>query len=508
MNIFSHANLGTTEEKGDDAKRTIIAGTDIVGDILKTTLGPKGMLKMLKGQSVNVTNDGAFILKNLMIDSPSARILIDSSTGQDWEEGDGTTSVAILASLLVKEASKLEIHPTKILKGYRMAQAKCEETLGKISFKPSKEDLAKLVRTTLCSKVLKYDLEKFCDICVNAVENLEGRSDLNLIQIIKCSGKLEDSYLDDGFLLKKDIRIEEVNDPKILIANTSMDQDKIKIFGAKINVSSVSELEEMEKMEKDKVREKVERISQNGINMFINRQLIYDHPLQLLRIKGIQAIEHADFDGVERLSNVLGGKILSTFDSIDESSYGTCKNVKNVYVGNERVIKFSGVRGGASTIVLCGSSREMLDEAERSVHDALCVLSKIKEDPRVVYGGGSSEMAMAVALNNYAMEVPGVESEAILAFSNALQQIPKILADNGGYNGEEIKANLRAEHNSEKASYGVNVRSGGVGCMKEAGVIDSFRIKHRVIRAASEAAQMIVKCDAIVKCRPRERTRE
>ncbi|ADM12178.1 T complex protein 1 subunit beta [Encephalitozoon intestinalis ATCC 50506] len=508
MNIFSHANLGTTEEKGDDAKRTILAGTDIVGDILKTTLGPKGMLKMLKGQSVHVTNDGAFILKNLMIDSPSARILINSSTGQDWEEGDGTTSVAILASLLVKEASKLEMHPTKILKGYRMAQARCSEVLKRISFNPSKEDLVKLARTTLCSKVLKYDLEKFCNICVNAIENLGGRNDLNLVQVIKCSGKLEDSYLDDGFLLKKDVRIEEVNDPKILIANTSMDQDKIKIFGAKINVSSVGELEEMEKVEKGKIQEKVERISQNGINMFINRQLIYDYPLQLLKIKGIQAIEHADFDGVERLSNVLGGKILSTFDSMDETCYGTCKNVKNVYIGNERAIKFSGVKSGASTIVLCGSSKEMLDEAERSVHDALCVLSKIKQDPRVVYGGGSSEMAMAVDLNTYAMEVPGIESEAILAFSNALQQIPKILADNGGYDGEGIRASLRAEHNSGKTSYGVNVRSGSVGCMKESGVVDSFRIKHRVVTAASEAAQMIIKCDAIVKCKPRERTRE
>ncbi|CAD27020.1 T COMPLEX PROTEIN 1 BETA SUBUNIT [Encephalitozoon cuniculi GB-M1] len=508
MNIFSHANLGTTEERGDDAKRTILAGTDIVGDILKTTLGPKGMLKMLKGQHVNVTNDGAFILNNLMIDSPSARILIGSSTGQDWEEGDGTTSVAILASLLVKEAGKLEMHPTKILRGYRMAQAKCEEILSSISFEATKEDLLKLVRTTLCSKVLRYDLERFCEICVNAVEKLEGRNDLNLIQIIKCSGKLEDSYLDDGFLLKKDIRIDDVVNPRVLIANTSMDQDKIKVFGAKINVNSVGELEEMEKAEKIKIKGKVERISQNGVNVFVNRQLVYDYPLQLLRMKGIQAIEHADFDGVERLNNVLGGKILSTFDNMDESCYGTCESIRNVHVGNERMIKFSGVRSGASTIVLCGSSKEMLDEAERSVHDALCVLAKIKEDPRVIYGGGSSEMAMAVGLNKYAMEVPGAESDAILAFSSALQQIPKILADNGGYNGESIKASLRAEHNSGRTSYGVNVRNGSIGCMKEAGVVDSLRIKHRVVTAASETAQMIIKCDAIVKCKPRERTRE
>lgn len=508
MNVFSHINLGTTEEKGDDARKTIIAGTNMIGDILKTTLGPKGMLKMLKGQTLNVTNDGAFILKNLVIDSSSARILINSSIGQDWEEGDGTTSVAVLASLLINEADKLGIHPIKILKGYRMAQARCEEILESINFKPTREDLVKLVRTTLCSKVLKYDLEKFSNICVSAIEKLEGRNDLNLIQIIKCSGNLEDSYLDEGFILKKDVEMKEINKPKILVANTAMDHDKIKIFGAKVSVSSVSELAEMETVEKVRIREKVERIAQNNIDIFVNRQLVYDYPLQLLKMRGIQTIEHADFDGVERLNNVLGGKILSTFDSMDDSCYGTCEKVRNIQVGNERMIKFSGIRNGASTIVLCGSSKEMLDEAERSIHDALCVLVKIKEDPRVVYGGGCSEMSMAVGLNSYAMEVPGVESEAILAFSNALQQIPKILAENGGYDGEAIKAALRAEHNGGKLGHGVDTKEGKVRCMMELGVIDSLRVKKRVLMAASEVSQMIIKCDAVVKCKPRERTRE
>lgn len=508
MNVFSHINLGTTEEKGDDARRTILAGTDMIGDILRTTLGPRGMLKMLKGQSTNVTNDGAFILKNLMIDSSSARVLVNSSIGQDWEEGDGTTSVAVLASLLISEASKLRIHPTKILKGYRASQDKCIEVLERISFAPSREDLIKLARTTLCSKVLKYDLEKFCNICVNAVERLEGRRDMNLIQIIKCSGKLSDSYLDSGFILKKDIEVSEVSNPRILIANTGMDHDKIKVFGAKVNVSSVGELAEMERVEKEKMRKKVECISRGNIDIFINRQLIYDYPLQLLKMKRIQAIEHADFDGVERLSHVVGGKILSTFGSVDESWYGTCGSVRNIKIGNERMIKFDGIRGGASTIVLCGSSKEMLDEAERSVHDALCVLMRIREDPRVIYGGGSSEMSMAVELNRCAMEMPGMESEAMLAFSNALQQIPKILADNGGHDGEKIKACLRAEHNEGKTSRGVDTSSGQTNCMKELGVVDSLRIKKRVITAASEAAQMIIKCDAVVKCKPRERTRE
>jgi T-complex protein 1 subunit beta len=509
MNVFSHTNFGTTEERGEDARKTILAGTDLIGEILRSTLGPKGMLKMLRGESeMSVTNDGAFVLKNLLVDSAAARILVDSSIGQDWEEGDGTTSVAVLASLLIREASKLRIHPTKTIKGFRMAQGKCEEILENIWFKPSRNDLIKLARTTLCSKVLKYDLEKFCEMCVSAVERLESRSDLGLIQIIKCTGKLEASYLDDGFILKKDIEVREMRNPRILVANTAMDQDKIKVFGAKLNVGSVSELAEMERVEKLRMQEKVEKISRNNVDCFINRQLIYDYPMQLLRMRNVQPIEHADFAGVERLGNILGGRILSTFDSVDESCYGTCESIRNIVVGNERMIKFSGVKKGASTIVLFGSSKEMLDEAERSIHDALCVLTRIKEDPRVLYGGGSSEMCLAVALSKYALSVPGAESEAILAFSNALQEIPKILADNGGHNGDLVKSSLRADHGAGRSSYGVDTGEGRSRCMKELGVIDSLRIKRRVVVAASEAAQMIVKCDAVVKCKPRERTRE
>ncbi|EQB60712.1 t-complex protein 1 subunit beta [Vairimorpha apis BRL 01] len=170
MNIFSHQNLGTTEEKGMDAQRTILSGTNLICDILKSTLGPKGMLKIMQGngKNLNITNDGAFILKNLQIDSASAKILINSSVGQDWEEGDGTTSVSILSSLIIKELSNLKIHPIKIIKGLRMAQEKCEKILEKIAEKPSEDDINALVNTTLCSKVLKYDLEKFTDICVKA----------------------------------------------------------------------------------------------------------------------------------------------------------------------------------------------------------------------------------------------------------------------------------------------------------------------------------------------------
>ncbi|EOB12444.1 T-complex protein 1 subunit beta [Nosema bombycis CQ1] len=520
MNIFNHQNVGTTEEKGEDARRTILAGTNLIGDILKSTLGPKGMLKILKGDSNNlsVTNDGASILKDLQIDSASARILINASVGQDFEEGDGTTTVGVLTSSIIRETSKLKIHPSKIIKGLRMAQEKAEEILESVAVEASEMDLSFLIKTCLCSKVLRYELALFSEICIKAMENLK---DLKMIQIIKCPGRLEDSYLDSGFILDKDIEIKEMDNPKVLIANTSLDQDKIKVFGAKISVNTVEDLAQMEQIEHEKMKAKIENICSRTFDCFINRQLIYDYPMQLLKLKNVQPIEHADFDGVERLSTVLGGKIISTFDEIEEDKQddsvdtddlvlGNCDKIYNVYIGNKRMIKFDGVKKGASTIVLFGSSKEMLDEAERSIHDALCVLLKIKEGDNkknIVYGGGSSEMAIGVGLAKYALEIPGVESEAILAVADAYQEIPMVLAENGGYNGTEIRASLRNKHNKGEFTYGVDVQKGEIACMKTKNVIDSYRIKKRVIKASSEVAQMIVKCDGVVKCKPRERTR-
>jgi T-complex protein 1 subunit beta len=204
----------------------------------------------------------------------------------------------------------------------------------------------------------------------------------------------------------------------------------------------------------------------------------------------------------------LGGKIMSTFDDLNEECFGKCEEVKNIYIGNERMVKFSGLGKGACTIVLRGSSKVVLEEAERSIHDSLCVLSRIKEDLKIVYGGGCTDMEMAIALQGYSMDVVGKESEAILGFSNVLQQIPRILASNGGFDGEAIKSKLRAMHNEGRETYGVDLDAGDVCCMKEKGIIESLRIKKRIIQAACEAAQMIIKCDGIVKCKPRERTRE
>ncbi|ELA42379.1 uncharacterized protein VICG_00478 [Vittaforma corneae ATCC 50505] len=342
MDLYSHQNAGNVEERKDDALRTIRSGINLVGDILKTTLGPKGSLKVIHGKETSVTNDGAFILKNLMIDSASAKIIINSSINQDWEEGDGTTSIAVLVSLLLKEAYQLSIHSTKIIKGFSLALARCLDLLNKRKFTPKPEDIRNLVKTTLNSKVLSNSLDVFIDICIKAVEMSE---DITLVEIIKLEGDLSESLIVDGIVLNKSIDIALEN-PRILIANTSMDHDKIKIFSSKVNVESIKELERIELAEKAKMISKIDAMCRASFDLFINRQIIYDYPLQLLKNKGLSVIEHADFDGVERLNKVLGGNLLSSFEGIKESDFGTCQKVTTVNIKGHKMVKFEGIKKG------------------------------------------------------------------------------------------------------------------------------------------------------------------
>lgn len=323
-------------------------GAIAIGDLVKSTLGPKGMDKILvsygrNAGNVEVTNDGATILKSVGVDNPAAKILVDMSKVQDDEVGDGTTSVTVLASELLKEAEKLvdqKIHPQTIIAGWRKAVEVARTALREAAQDNSsdcekfKEDLLNIARTTLSSKILSQHKEHFAKLSVDAVLRLKGTGDLQQIQIIKkTGGVLEDSFLEEGFLLDKKVGVHQPNrveNCKILIANTPMDTDKIKVFGSTIKVDSMAKIAELEIAEKEKMKDKVERIIKHGPNVFINRQLIYNYPEQLFADAGIMAIEHADFDGIERLALVTGGEIVSTFDNPEMVKLGECEVIEQV----------------------------------------------------------------------------------------------------------------------------------------------------------------------------------
>uniref|UniRef100_A0A7S0CX64 CCT-beta n=1 Tax=Amorphochlora amoebiformis TaxID=1561963 RepID=A0A7S0CX64_9EUKA len=329
--------------------------------------------------------------------------------------------------------------------------------------------------------------------------------------IKKKGGSMKDSYLDEGFILEKSIGIgqqKRLENAKILVANTPMDTDKIKIFGARVRVGSMQAVADIEEEEKRKMKRKVSKILQHKPTCFINRQLIYNYPEQLFTKAGCMAIEHADFVGVERLALVTGAEIASTFDTPGTVKLGHCKLIEEVVIGEDKVIHFSGVaKGEACTVVLRGANKQILDEAERSLHDALCVLSQTVKNTKTVYGGGCSEMLMANAVMNLAQTTPGKESLAMESFARALQQLPTIIADNGGHDSSELIAKLRACHNKGQSTMGLDMENGSIADMTKLKILESFLCKSQVVISAHEAAEMILRVDDIITCAPRQRGR-
>eukprot|EP00039_Didymoeca_costata_P018648 m.334367 g.334367 ORF g.334367 m.334367 type:complete len:528 (+) comp17343_c0_seq1:137-1720(+) len=516
---------GAQEEKSETARLSSFVGAIAIGDLVKSTLGPKGMDKILQSFSdpnkVHVTNDGATILKSIGLDNPAAKVLVEISKVQDDEVGDGTTSVTVLAAELLREAEKMVeqgIHPQTAINGYRKALKIARDALeGAAKDHGSdpeafKKDLMNIARTTLSSKILAQRKDYFAELAVNAVLRLKSSNNLEAIQIIKIlGGQLSDSYLDEGFLLEKSVGVNQpkrIENAKIMIANTSMDADKVKIFGTRVRTESSAQVADIEAAEKEKMKGKVDKILGHGINCFINRQLIYNWPEQLFADAGVMAIEHADFEGVERLALVLGGEVLSTFDTPEKSKLGTCELIEEVMIGEDKLIRFSGVGlGEACTVVLRGATRQILDEAERSLHDALCVLTQTVKETRTVYGGGCSEMLMSNAIQEEALRTPGREAVAMEAFSRALRQLPRYIADNAGYDSSDLVSKLRAEHKLGNNTVGLNMEAGEIGDMNELGITESYKVKSQVVNSAAEAAEMIMRVDGIQKAAPRQRTR-
>lgn len=285
-----------------------------------------------------------------------------------------------------------------------------------------------------------------------------------------------------------------------------MDTDKIKIYGSRVRVDSMMKVAEIEEAEKDKMRNKCKKIVDHGINCFINRQLIYNFPESIFTEAGVVSIEHADFDGIERLAAVTGGEIASTFDKPELVKLGKCALIDEVMIGEDKLIRFSGCAGGqACTIVLRGASSHLLEEADRSLHDALCVLTETIKETRVVCGGGCCEMLMACAIDREVPKIAGKEALAMEAFARALRQLPTIIADNAGLDSSALVAELRAAHVNNQHTAGLDVVEGTVGNMKSLGIRESYKSKLQVLVSAAEAAEMILRVDDIIKCAPRQR---
>lgn len=536
----------------DAPQQSTIIGALAIADVVKTSLGPKGMDKILQPSpgstsKLSVTNDGATILKSILVDNPAAKVsgraplvlalpraasvrrcsalptptrlwhsrplqvLIDISKTQDEEVGDGTTSVCVLAGELLRQAEKLmeqqaraaarqglrnaaepsrcsapgsprasfrpnrrraaapcaQLHPQLIVAGFRraadVARARLESMALDHSSDPAafRSDLLRIAETTLSSKVLSQDKEHFAAMAVDAVMKLKGSTHIEQIQLIKkAGGTLRDSYLDpDGYLLDKKMSGDgpkRMVNAKILLANTPMDTDKIKLYGTKVKTDSMAKVAEIEAAERAKMNAKVDKIIAHGCNVFINRQLVYNLPEQRLVDAGIMVIEHADFDGVAQLAHVTRADIVSTFDTPEQVTLGEALIIEEIMIGEDKLIRFGGCPNAeACTIVLRGANEHILDEAERSLHDALCVLSQTVVHTKVLPGGGACEMQMANAIEQAALEVPGKQALAMEAFARGLRALPEIIATNGGFDAADLIAKLRAKHHEGEFTWGL-----------------------------------------------------
>jgi T-complex protein 1 subunit beta len=285
-----------------------------------------------------------------------------------------------------------------------------------------------------------------------------------------------------------------------------MDTDKVKLYGSRVRVDSLTRVAEIEEAEKAKMIDKCDRILAHKCNVFINRQLIYNRPEQYFTTHGVMAIEHADFDGIERLALVTGGEIVSTFEDPGAVTLGHADVVEEAMIGEDTVIRFVGCKAGeACTVILRGANMQLLDEAERALHDALCVLSQTVKETRTVLGGGCAETLMAHSVDELARTTAGKQSLAIEGFAHALRALPGIIAANGGFDASDLVARLRAAHASGDTTAGLDMERGTIGDMRKLGITESFKLKSQMLASATEGAEMVIRIDSIVKAAPRER---
>lgn len=352
--------------------------------------------------------------------------------------------------------------------------------------------------------------DHFADIAVDAISRLKGDMNLDLLNIQKVPGAtMKDSYVAPGFLLEKELPASSPNEivnAKILLADTPMDADKIKIFGAKVRTDSYAALQQISDAESAKMTAKINLIKETGCTVFINRQLIYDEPMELFQKSNITAIEHADFNGIESLQKVLDCDITAFYTKNDKVRLGKCDKISKVSIGDKNFLMFEGcAKDNACSIVLRGSNEHVLDETERSLHDALAVMSQTAIDGRFVYGGGAIEMAIATAIEREARFVEGKVSTVMKAFARAFRVIPTIVLDNAGYDTADMIAKLESVHHSGLSNMGVDVHNGGIADMGLSGVVESYWSKSHQIRNAVESAVMLIRCDEVIRCAPRQR---
>lgn len=508
---------GTRREKGRGAQYSNIMAARAISDAVKSTLGPKGMDKMLVDSmgDVVVTNDGATILKEIDVEHPAAKMIVEVAKSQDEECGDGTTSAVVLTGELLKYASELldqNIHPTVICGGYKLAANKAKEIIKQlaIDIKPDdKETLKKIAMTSMASKGASGEKEKLAEVVVNAAttvaEKIDGKLfvDLDNIQIQKKQGGgIGSTEVIQGIILDKE-RVHDnmpkvVKNAKIALLDTALEVRKTEV-DARIQIQDPSQLQAFLDEEENMLRKMVEKIKKSGANVVICQKGIDDIAQHFLAKEGIYAVRRAKKSDMEKLSKATGAKIVANLDSLTPKDLGYAGLVEEKKIGEDKMTFVTECKNPkAVSILIRGSTEHVVDELERGIHDALSVVKGALEDGKIIVGGGATATEIAMALRDYAPTVGGREQMAIEAFANALEAIPKTLAENAGLDPIDIMLEVRSAHKKGNKYAGVNVFTGKVDDMLKNNVLEPLRVGLQEIESSSEAAIMILRIDDVI----------
>ena len=509
---------GSTRSRGRDARRSNMMAAQIIAEVLKSTLGPRGMDKMLIDSlgDITITNDGATVLDEIDVQHPAAKMIIEVAKTMDDEVGDGTTTAVIFAGELLKKAQDLldqNIHPSIIIAGYQKAAERALETLDKLALDVDMEDketLMKLATTSLRSKAVARSREHLAELVIEAIKQIveerdgETIADVDNVQIVKKEGKsLDETELIRGIIIDKEVvhagMPKKIEGAKIALIDAPLEVEKTE-FDAEIRIRSPDAIKAFLDQETDMLKKMVDKVVNSGANVLFAQKGIDDVAQHFLAKAGVLVARRVKKSDMEKLAKATGAKVISNLSDLKPEDLGSCDLVEERKVGDDKMVFVEGCSDPrAVSIFIRAGLERMIDEAERALNDALYVISDVAELSKMVPGGGAIEMELSKAVRSYARRVGGREQLAIEAFSDALEIVPRTLADNAGLDVLDTMVEMKASHEKKGGfAMGVNVFKEGVIDMLEEGVVEPMVVKLQAIKSAVEVSSMILRIDDVV----------
>ena len=505
------------QQKGRDAQKNNIAAAKLVAELVKTSLGPRGLDKMLVDSlgDVTITNDGATILKEIDTQHPAAKMMVEISKTIDTEVGDGTTSSVVFAGALLEKAEKLlekDVHSTVIIDGYQAASEKALELLAKLAktVKPDdRESLIKIAKTSMQSKLVSEDSAPLSKLVVDSILKIAEKDgdkysvDLDNLKVEKkAGGSIDDTSLINGIVLDKEIvhsgMPTKVEKAKIALVNAALEVEKTEM-SAEIRISDPTQMQQFLEEENKMLKSMVDKIHNIGANVLICQKGIDDISQHYLSKHGVLAVRRVKESDMTKLAKATGGRISTNLDDISADDLGSAEIVQQKKVESDKWVFIEGCKNPRSvTVLIRGGSQRVVDEVDRSLHDALMVVKDVVEKPSIVAGGGSPEAYLAAELNEWSSSSEGREQLAIKQYAEAFESIPLTIAENAGMDPIDTIITLRANQSNGKQTVGINAKESKIGDMFRLDIVEPLVVKEQIIKSATEAACMILRIDDVI----------